>query len=785
MLGPLCCPREARRGNFTVLALVLIFVAVVSWGVLSTMTLLGFTAGGVPLGIVSGGLGGALFEDSAPRPPTEHYHRFKLPPFGPRDPREPTFLPGAAIPWHLADEGAVAHQGSTLAALYPPPLRRALQGRMRIFVYDMPPQFTSEPLANLARGPGAAKRRRMYSDQRTEVALHEFLLRSAARTRDPEKADLYFVPVYAAAMVSGRITSAAARDAARTNVLAAVRSVRSRFPWWDRHGGADHVLVASHDHGMCLDVVPERATDGRTYSQLRAMLSRATLLTPEGEVGNGCFDPIKDVTIPPFTAPEHAQRAKRRLNAIATAWREMYSRKVRQRAGPRTDAATPPSRALHPAVRGAEARGVEDSSGVGADGGAQGSGEEGVEAPPSPDDREGMRRLLDRHERLVDAWEREKEGSGSSKAQGSSGAAGSEAQRPTRGPDPGEDAEESPLAGLPLQSDSFSALYNAKRDTFAVFRGRASGERADNPPFGVNMLFGRPEEQTRLPVVHMPTREAAGCEEELSRRRVYSRGVRMRIRHAFAHSTRIRVLDGVSPDYIGEMERSVFCIAPLGYATWSIRTFEALAAGCIPVVVADNTLLPFEAFLDWSKVVVRVREADYSRLEQVLAAIPRERVVEMQAHGALAHHLLLYPEHPAPGGRAVELSAFGMILRSLRGRLYGDARVWDTLWQERLAAGRPAPALPAQLSLRWYPLHAGPGQGPAARVTHPRGAPLICAAIAAPLSLWPSLLRFTRAWPGFVSAALYVRDLRGAETAIADAVRCVALPPSLPLAARH
>lgn len=748
------------------------------------MTLLGFTAGGVPLSIVSGGLGGALFEDSGPRPPAEHYHRFKLPPFGPGDPREPTFLPGAAMPWHVTDEGAVAHQGRGLAALYPPPLRRALQGRMRIFVYDMPAQFTSQPLAALARGPGATKRRRMYSDQRTEVALHEFLLRSAARTRDPEKADLYFVPVYAAAMVSGRITHAAARDAARTNVLAAVRSVRSRFPWWDRHGGADHVLVASHDHGLCLDVVPERATDSRTYSQLRTVLSRATLLTPEGEVGNGCFEPVKDVTIPPYTAPEHAQRAKRRLAAIATAWREIYSRQVRQREGP---GAAPPPNSLHAGVRGGQERTAAPSQGLAADRGAQGSGlgdgEDGTSAPPSPDDRDGLRRLLDKHEQRIDAWEKENEreegeeegddddddddaGAGSGSARGA-------AQRPARGMEPGVDAQESPLAGLPLLSTSFSALYNAKRDTFAVFRGRASGERADNPPLGVNMLFGRPEEQTRLPVVHMPTRAAAGCEEELSRRRVYARGVRMRIRHAFANSSRIRVLDGVSPDYIGEMERSVFCVAPLGYATWSIRTFEALAAGCIPVVVADNTLLPFEAFIDWSKIVVRVREADYSRLEQILEAIPRQRVAEMQAHGAFAHYLLLYPEHPPPGGRAVELSAFGMVLRSLRGRLYGDARVWDTLWQERLAEGRPAPALPVQLSLRWYPLHAGPSQGPTPRVAHPRGAPLICAAVAAPLTLWPSLLRFARAWPGVVSATLYVRDLRRAEAAIAAAVRCV------------
>ncbi len=48
------------------------------------------------------------------------------------------------------------------------------------------------------------------------------------------------------------------------------------------------------------------------------------------------------------------------------------------------------------------------------------------------------------------------------------------------------------------------------------------------------------------------------------------------------------------------MLRSNFCLAPPGWERWTIRLFEAVAVGCIPVVCADAFVPPFAADVDWS-----------------------------------------------------------------------------------------------------------------------------------------------------------------------------------------
>lgn len=49
---------------------------------------------------------------------------------------------------------------------------------------------------------------------------------------------------------------------------------------------------------------------------------------------------------------------------------------------------------------------------------------------------------------------------------------------------------------------------------------------------------------------------------------------------------------------------SVFCLVPKGNGSWSHRLYEALLAGCIPVVLSDDVELPFPN-LPWEKFSVR------------------------------------------------------------------------------------------------------------------------------------------------------------------------------------
>ncbi|KAH8492726.1 hypothetical protein H0E87_022094 [Populus deltoides] len=45
--------------------------------------------------------------------------------------------------------------------------------------------------------------------------------------------------------------------------------------------------------------------------------------------------------------------------------------------------------------------------------------------------------------------------------------------------------------------------------------------------------------------------------------------------------------------YYEDMQQAVFCLCLLGWAPWSPRLVEAVIFGCIPVIIADDIVLPF------------------------------------------------------------------------------------------------------------------------------------------------------------------------------------------------
>lgn len=48
-----------------------------------------------------------------------------------------------------------------------------------------------------------------------------------------------------------------------------------------------------------------------------------------------------------------------------------------------------------------------------------------------------------------------------------------------------------------------------------------------------------------------------------------------------------------------------FCFVPRGKSGWSLRLFEVMFAGCVPVMLSDRWELPFEDFLDVTRFVIK------------------------------------------------------------------------------------------------------------------------------------------------------------------------------------
>ncbi|THU63417.1 hypothetical protein C4D60_Mb01t15530 [Musa balbisiana] len=111
--------------------------------------------------------------------------------------------------------------------------------------------------------------------------------------------------------------------------------------------------------------------------------------------------------------------------------------------------------------------------------------------------------------------------------------------------------------------------------------------------------------------------------------------------------------------YAEHMRSSKYCVCPMGYEVNSPRIVEAIHYECVPVIIADNFVLPFQEVLDWSAFSVVVAEKDIPRLKEILLGIGEERYMTMQMNvKRLQKHFVWH-------GRPRKYDLFHMILHSI------------------------------------------------------------------------------------------------------------------------
>lgn len=74
-------------------------------------------------------------------------------------------------------------------------------------------------------------------------------------------------------------------------------------------------------------------------------------------------------------------------------------------------------------------------------------------------------------------------------------------------------------------------------------------------------------------------------------------------------------------EYIHIMKESDFCLAPKGDGNYSLRFFEALSMGRIPVVIDTDVVLPFENRIAYDDVIIRVALKDIKNIGTTIADI--------------------------------------------------------------------------------------------------------------------------------------------------------------------
>ncbi|KAK7386256.1 hypothetical protein VNO78_26360 [Psophocarpus tetragonolobus] len=111
--------------------------------------------------------------------------------------------------------------------------------------------------------------------------------------------------------------------------------------------------------------------------------------------------------------------------------------------------------------------------------------------------------------------------------------------------------------------------------------------------------------------------------------------------------------------YIQHMKSSKYCVCAMGFEVNSPRIVEAIYYECVPVIIADNFVLPLNEVLDWSAFSVVVAEKDIPKLKEILSSIPIKRYLEMHNNVKMVQKHFLWNPRP------IRYDLFHMILHSI------------------------------------------------------------------------------------------------------------------------
>ncbi|KAF3321184.1 putative glucuronosyltransferase [Carex littledalei] len=161
---------------------------------------------------------------------------------------------------------------------------------VKIYIYELPSRFNKDWLSN----PRCSSH--LFS---AEVAIHEALLTYHGRVINPNEAHFFFVPVYVSCNFS-TTNGFPSLGHAKPLIKDAINIISSKFPFWKRSRGRDHIFVASHDFGACFHPMEEVAIE----DGIPEFLKETILLQTFGVKKKHVCQEAEHVLIPPYVGPE-------------------------------------------------------------------------------------------------------------------------------------------------------------------------------------------------------------------------------------------------------------------------------------------------------------------------------------------------------------------------------------------------------------------------------------------------------------------------------------------------
>ncbi|XP_030759809.1 exostosin-2 [Sitophilus oryzae] len=100
--------------------------------------------------------------------------------------------------------------------------------------------------------------------------------------------------------------------------------------------------------------------------------------------------------------------------------------------------------------------------------------------------------------------------------------------------------------------------------------------------------------------------------------------------HPHRYVTRCDVIEATHHRYPDVLTSATFCLMFRGERRGQYVLLEAMAANCIPVIVMDAYVMPFENVIDWKRVAIFIMESQLSSLMDVLSGVSEKKVGEMR-----------------------------------------------------------------------------------------------------------------------------------------------------------
>lgn len=99
--------------------------------------------------------------------------------------------------------------------------------------------------------------------------------------------------------------------------------------------------------------------------------------------------------------------------------------------------------------------------------------------------------------------------------------------------------------------------------------------------------------------------------------------------HNYTH--RCDIMTGKQYNYPQMLQHSTFCLIFRGERTGQFVLLEAMAANCIPVIVIDAIVMPFNNVIDWKHAAIFIMESHLNTLMDVLNNVSEKRIKQLQS----------------------------------------------------------------------------------------------------------------------------------------------------------